>query len=86
MKFLFTLVTLAVITTPAAAADCIVNDPTGTPLNVRAVPNGPIRGALHNGTPVTILDSTIVGGKQWTLVAPRIGKTGWVFDSFLVCS
>ena len=85
MKSLLALAVLAVIATPATAADCIVNDPTGTPLNVRTVPNGQLRGALHNGMPVTILDSTIVNGKQWTLIAPKIGKTGWVFDSFLIC-
>jgi hypothetical protein len=36
-------------------ADCVVGDPTGTPLNVRSRPNGPILGALHNDTPVLVL-------------------------------
>ena len=31
---------------------CIVSDPTGTPLNVRATPNGRIIGSLSNGTRV----------------------------------
>ena len=34
---------------PAWAQECVVNDPTGTPLNVRTRPNGAIVGALYNG-------------------------------------
>ena len=44
----------------AAAAEgerCKVTDPTGTPLNVRAKPNGKITGTLANGTLVAIVES-----------------------------
>src|SRR5690348_10516434 len=36
---------------------CIVDDPTGTPLNVRERPHGSIVGALRNGTPVAAFNS-----------------------------
>ena len=44
---------------------CVVNDPTGTPLNVRSRPNGPILGALNNQTEVFITDMAEVGGRRW---------------------
>jgi hypothetical protein len=70
----------------ASAAECIVSDPTGTPLNVRSRPNGTILGALHNDTRVTVINSTIVSGKVWSKVVPiKAGKTGWVFHSYLDC-
>jgi hypothetical protein len=39
---------LAVLSSPSIAGDgpCIVDDPTGTPLNVRSKPNGQIIGDL----------------------------------------
>jgi hypothetical protein len=37
-----------------AQTSCTVSDPTGTPLNVRSRPNGPIVGALHNGATVFV--------------------------------
>ncbi len=78
---------LVTIATGALARDCVVNDPTGTPLNVRARPNGPILGALHNGAVVEILDSTFDHrGRPWSYIAPiEAGKRGWVFREFLNC-
>jgi len=48
---------------------CQVIDPTGTPLNVRTIPNGHIVGTLNNGTLVSVLDRAFDrGGKQWVYV------------------
>jgi Bacterial SH3 domain len=65
---------------------CVVADPTGTPLNVRNRPNGPILGALSNDSKVFITDMTKVGGRKWAKVVPLgPGKTGWVFRDYLIC-
>ncbi len=65
---------------------CTVSDPTGTPLNVRSRPNGPIVGALHNGTQVLLWKLVYVRGQPWAKVEPvGPGKTGWVFRKYLSC-
>ncbi len=71
----------------AQGRNCTVDDPTGTPLNVRANPNGPILGALYNGTSVEIRDITVDGsGHRWAYIVPLTkGKRGWVFRAFLDC-
>ncbi len=78
---------LAVAASGAWAQECAVNDPTGTPLNVRSRPNGAILGALHNGSRLQILDVTYdVNGKPWAYVDPLgPGKRGWVFRDYLAC-
>lgn len=38
-----------------AQTQCQVNDPTGTPLNLRNTPNGEIVGALNNGVSVRVV-------------------------------
>jgi hypothetical protein len=88
MKRLFLICcVLATATTAAWAQTCVVNDPTGTPLNVRARPNGQILGALHNGTAVQVLQSTAdAAGRPWVYIAPLgPGRSGWVFGYFLAC-
>src|SRR3982751_4023970 len=87
MKRLCLACCLMTAATAAWAADtCTVNDPTGTPLNVRANPNGAILGALHNGVEVRVLDTTRAGGREWAYIAPvEGGKRGWVFRNFLDC-
>jgi Bacterial SH3 domain len=75
---------LLVGTTGIANADCIVADPSGTPLNVR---NGPssgatILGALHNGTSVSVKDRR----GDWVRIVPQDGKSGWVYRKYLDCS
>lgn len=79
---------VAAMATAASAQTCVVNDPSGTPLNVRARPYGAILGALHNGAPVEILDVTWDGrGRQWAYVAPLAsGRRGWVFRDYLACN
>jgi Bacterial SH3 domain len=68
-----------------ARADCVVDDPTGTPLNVRKNPsqNAPIVGALNNG--ITVSARTPRG--DWVHVVPHEapGKSGWVFRKYLDC-
>ncbi len=78
---------LAAVTTGAWAQDCLVNDPTGTPLNVRARPYGRILGALHNGIAVRILDTTFDNsGRPWVYIVPLgPGRRGWVYRSYLDC-
>jgi hypothetical protein len=79
---------LAAMTTDAfAQRRCTVDDPSGTPLNVRAQPNGQILGALHNGVRVVISDiSTDNRGRRWALITPMDeGRRGWVFRDYLAC-
>jgi len=69
------------------AVVCTVEDPTGTPLNVRNRPNGTLVGALHNDADVLVTQNAIVNGKVWSKVVPiGAGKEGWVFYNFLSCS
>lgn len=65
--------------------ECVVADPTGTPLNVHSQPNGSILGALYNGTGVFATDMTKDG--KWVKITPfGKGKAGWVFFNFLDCN
>jgi SH3 domain-containing protein len=77
----------SLVATSACAEACLVDDPTGTPLNVRASPNGSILGALFNGVRVEITDMTLDrNGKRWAHVVPLDGgRRGWVFREFLDC-
>src|SRR5438552_3189762 len=68
-----------------AGETCTVSDPTGTPLNVRLRPNGPIVGALHNETQVLMDLVKRVQGRQWAKVIPLAGESGWVFRDYLRC-
>jgi hypothetical protein len=65
---------------------CIVQDPTGTPLNVRAKPNGKVLTTVKNGTLVA-LDGSTTGGK-WVRISVEKRKKeiiGWVVHEFLSC-
>jgi S1-C subfamily serine protease len=66
---------------------CLVADPTGTPLNVRTVPNGQIVDVLRNGFAVRIIKAASSGGKAWVYVvrADNNVPLGWVFRDFLTC-
>lgn len=65
---------------------CTVVDPTGTPLNVRAGPNGQILSTLRKGSVVEFIEHQEHQGKRWALVA-RYGEAwGWVFGAYLNCS
>jgi hypothetical protein len=80
LKALSIALLLAVL--PAAAhAECVVTDPTGTPLNIRNAPNGRIVGTLRNGTPVEIQDVTYApDGRPWAYIG-----IGWVYREFVTC-
>jgi hypothetical protein len=76
--------------TAAGAQDrrCRVMDPTGTPLNIRATPGGPVVGSLPNGMLVnraeTIRDER---GRAWVFLHDRStgDPIGWVFREFVAC-
>lgn len=66
---------------------CMVADPTGTPLNVREYPNGPIVGTLRNGRVVTIhgirRDNR---GRPWAQIYSSDGRNiGWIFREYISC-
>ena len=72
----------------AAQERCRVMDPTGTPLNVRASPNGGVIGSLRNGVLVSIREITTDGrGRPWALIAQFESgrRIGWVFREFIAC-
>jgi hypothetical protein len=71
-----------------AQGPCEIMDPTGTPLNVRASPNGHIVGTLQNGVQVSVVDRA-VGRKKQTWVYVRHSENqspiGWVYREFIAC-
>jgi hypothetical protein len=74
----------------ARAQRCKITDPTGTPLNVRASPNGRILRKIPNGTVVFIEDtSTDAKNRAWARISipVRNGRrsVGWVFREFISC-
>jgi hypothetical protein len=78
---------LANITLAHADITCRVNDPTGTPLNVRATaPKGRILEKLRNGTPVRVLDVFSFQGKIWARLGDKDRvQIGWVYRDYLDC-
>jgi hypothetical protein len=74
---------------PPASKDliCRVTDPTGTPLNVRATPNGVIENQLYNNYQVKPLRfATAANEKTWAYVSNTAGQgIGWVFFPYLTC-
>jgi len=68
-----------------AAGECLVDDPTGTPLNVRSAPNGAIVAMLGNGTRLTVIEERKIGTKPWLFVARQGEPLGWVFGAYVVC-
>jgi hypothetical protein len=73
---------------PALAQICQVSDPSGTPLNVRATPNGNKVGTLNNDDLVTILDqASDRAGKAWVYVGREDrSPIGWVYRDYIRCS
>ena len=68
-------------------ANCVIADPTPTPLNIRTSPNGKIIGTIANGERVGILDQTTDRtGDQWVYISDSGSQPlGWVFRRYLVC-
>jgi hypothetical protein len=90
-RIVIAAIALLVSASLASATDgerCKVTDPTGTPLNVRASPNGKIIGTLANGAFVAIVESKpAANGKPWVKVQAYDTKKpiGWVFREFVSC-
>ena len=63
-----------------AAGECLVDDPTGTPLNVRSAPNGTIV-----TTRLEVIEERKIGTKPWLFVARQGERLGWVFGAYVVC-
>ncbi|WP_411033899.1 SH3 domain-containing protein [Shinella sp. BYT-45] len=68
-----------------AAGECLIDDPTGTPLNVRSAPNGAVLTTLRNGTRVEVVDEMKTGTKRWLFVSREGERLGWVFGAYVVC-
>lgn len=89
--FLFVVLTFALAVDAKAQSDkCKVTDPTGTPLNVRASPNGRVLRKLRNGTVVYVEEySTDSKGRAWARVSlpTKNGSKnlGWVLREFISC-
>ena len=68
-------------------AECLVVDPSSTPLNIRTAPQGPITGTIPNGQPVRIIRQTKDSrGEPWAYIADATSRPlGWVFRDYLVC-
>ncbi|MFM2390615.1 MAG: hypothetical protein RLZZ437_2170 [Pseudomonadota bacterium] len=71
---------------------CTVADPTGTPLNIRTSPNGPVVSTAANGTQLEFIEHQEVNGDRWALVArfnpgelsSDLGGA-WVFGAYITC-
>jgi hypothetical protein len=74
-------------TSAIAAKSCIVADPTPTPLNIRADPNGRIVLTMDNGATVHVLKEENLDGKSWSLIGSGQDgpMLGWVFTDYLNC-
>ena len=89
--FLFLVAVLAFAGVREAQAQrCKITDPTGTPLNVRASPNGRILRKIANGTVVMIEDTSYDSkNRAWAQISisTRSGRKtlGWVFREFISC-
>lgn len=84
------IIATTIISVARAEDVCKVTDPTGTPLNVRATPNGRIVGTLKKDTEVYIEE--VAGddkGRPWAKVSVKSkdkSKTlGWVIREFISC-
>jgi uncharacterized protein YraI len=78
---------LVLTASAASAQSCMVSDPTGTPLNVRATPGGTILGTLRNGSNVSLIDTVDDSrGRRWAEVSARgYSRNVWVFREFVSC-
>ena len=87
MKKLIVAATLTLFAA-TAQAECIVADPSPTPLNVRTAPNGRIISTLDNGQSVSIIDHAAdENSREWVYVSdPENDRPiGWVVRDYVVC-
>lgn len=88
MKKLALALILSFASISAHAQTCKVADPTGTPLNVRATPNGKTIGKVPNGTVVYVSQYDYDNkGRPWAMVfnAKTDKYIGWVYREFISC-
>jgi uncharacterized protein YgiM (DUF1202 family) len=67
---------------------CMVSDPSGTSLNVRASPLGGLTGTIDNGAFVRVADTAEdYKGQPWAYIVGWEGgeQIGWVFREFVSC-
>lgn len=72
----------------ALAQTCKATDPTGTPLNVRAEPNGKVIGQIKNGTMISVSAYEYDNkNKPWALAfnVKTDRYIGWVYREFISC-
>ena len=85
------LFTGAMTSAPATAqrAPCVVRDTSGTPLNIRAAPNGRVFATVRNGMRVAVLDYDYDRqGRQWALILfsdRGVETRGWVIRRYIAC-
>lgn len=87
-KFTITLFATLALSVSAHAQTCKVTDPTGTPLNVRATPNGKVIGKVKNNTVVYVSKYDYDNkGRPWALIfnAKNDKYIGWVYREFISC-
>jgi len=85
---LLTILAVASASPADAQPRCKVMDPTGTPLNLRAAPDGKIVGTLSNGALVSVVkEASGADGKPWAYVARYEDDValGWAFREFIAC-
>ena len=67
-------------------AECIVADPSPTPLTIRTAPYGRVVSTIRNGIEVNIFDrSSDSHGREWVFVGIGDLPLGWVYRDFVVC-
>jgi hypothetical protein len=68
--------------------ECVVNNPSGKPMNVRETPNGAKKDIISNRARVRPLRfASAADGKRWAYVSDVTGREiGWVFYPFLSCN
>jgi hypothetical protein len=81
---------LAALTLPAAASDCRVADPTGTPLNIRDKPNGRIVATARTGDLIQVYDNEDQfdnEGRRWYHVglSTSAAPDGYAFARYIRC-
>jgi hypothetical protein len=72
----------------AQGTECIVNNPSERPMNVRETPRGAVRGTVDNGKHVRALRfDSADNGQPWAYVSDVDGgrELGWVFSPYLTC-
>jgi hypothetical protein len=75
-------------TIPQRTGRCMVSDPSGTSLNVRASPLGGLTGTIDNGAFVRVADTAEdYKGQPWAYIVGWKGgeQIGWVFRQFVSC-